>query len=248
MARIKPGVPIVKEIKEGESEHRYIHGTGLVLYTRYNNKLYCTKMHDTAIPPIIDKKLEKSINTSIERNSSSLKETITNEAAPRIINVPFSFQTYTNSSSAIVYPSGFIIPGGITDSVLLSAILNGRLSSGTVSNVYTPMSFKCKLKTIRAVAYFQPYANDDSDDARIAFASDIQNANFTRTSPNPTIGATAPTYVGSNHAYASWVISPPGSTWTISKNGHIALTISVTNPSANLFRNIGGNLFFEEVS
>ena len=246
MARIKSGVPIVKEINEGESEHRYIHGTGLVLYTRYNNKLYCTKMHDTVIPPIIDKKLEKSINTSIEINSSSLKETITNEAAPRIINVPFSFQTYTNSSSAIVYPSGFIIPGGITDSVLLGDIINRRLGSGTVSNVYTPMSFKCKLKTIRAVAYFQPYANDDSDDARIAFASDIQNANFTSGS-TPSIGATAPTYVSSNHNYASWVFSPPGSTWTISKNGHIALTIAVTNPSANLFRNIGGNLFFEEV-
>ena len=247
MARIKSGVPIVKEINEGESEHRYIHGTGLVLYTRYNNKLYCTKMHDTVIPPIIDKKLEKSINTSIEINSSSLKETITNEAAPRIINVPFSFQTYTNSSSAIVYPSGFIIPGGITDSVLLGAIINRQLGSGTVSNVYTPMSFKCKLKTIRAVAYFQPYTNNDSDDARIAFASDIQNANFTSGS-TPSIGATAPTYVSSNHNYASWVFSPPGSTWTISKNGHIALTISVTNPSANLFRNIGGNLFFEEVS
>ena len=246
MARIKSGVPIVKEINEGESEHRYIHGTGLVLYTRYNNKLYCTKMHDTVIPPIIDKKLEKSINTSIEINSSSLKETITNEAAPRIINVPFSFQTYTNSSSAIVYPSGFIIPGGITDSVLLGDIINRRLGSGTVSNVYTPMSFKCKLKTIRAVAYFHPYANDDSDDARIAFASDIQNANFTSGS-TPSIGATAPTYVSSNHNYASWVFSPPGSTWTISKNGHIALTIAVTNPSANLFRNIGGNLFFEEV-
>ena len=247
MARIKPGVPTVKEIKEGESEHRYIHGVGLVLYTRYNNKLYCTKMHDTVIPPIIDKKLEKSINTSIKVNSLLLKETITNEVAPRVFVISFSYQTFTSDAPAVVYPSGFIIPGGVSDTELLTAILNDHMNSGTVAQVYIPTSFKCRLKTIRAVANFHPTANNDSDDARIAFASDIQNANFISGS-TPSIGATAPTYVSSNHNYASWVFSPPGSTWTISKNGHIALTIAVTNPSANLFRNIGGNLFFEEVS
>ena len=247
MARIKPGVPIVKEIKEGESEHRYIHGTGLVLYTRYNNKLYCTKMHDTAIPPIIDKKLEKSINTSIEINSSSLKETITNEAAPRIIVMSFYFQTFTNSSPSVVYPSGFIIPGGISDSTLVQAIINDRMNSGTVSNVFIPMSFKCRLKTIRAVAAFHPIGTEDSDDARIAFQSEIQNANFASSS-TPAIGATAPTYVNASHSMASWIINPPGSTWTLSKNSHILLTITVTNPSGNKFRGIGGNLFFEEVS
>ena len=71
MARIKPGVPTVKEIREGESEYRYISGTGLVLYTRYNNRLYSTKMHEAPTPPIIDKKLEVAIG---DRVSSSLDE------------------------------------------------------------------------------------------------------------------------------------------------------------------------------
>ena len=70
MARIKPGVPTVKEIREGESEYRYIHGTGLVLYTRYNNQLYSTKMHAAPTPPVMDKKLEMAIG---DRVSSSLE-------------------------------------------------------------------------------------------------------------------------------------------------------------------------------
>ena len=247
MARIKTGIPTVKEINEGESDHRYIHGTGLVLYTRYNNKLYCTKMHDTVIPPIIDKKLEKSINTSIKVNSLLLKETITNEVAPRVFVISFSYQTFTSDAPAVVYPSGFIIPGGVSDTELLTAILNDHMNSGTVAQVYIPTSFKCRLKTIRAVANFHPTANNDSDDARIAFASDIQNANFASSS-TPAIGATAPTYVNASHSMASWIINPPGSTWTLSKNSHILLTITVTNPSGNKFRGIGGNLFFEEVS
>ena len=65
MARIKPGVPTVKEIREGESEYRYIHGTGLVLYTRYNNQLYSTKMHAASTPPVMDKKLEMAIGDRI---------------------------------------------------------------------------------------------------------------------------------------------------------------------------------------
>jgi len=71
MARIKPGVPTVKEIREGESEYRYISGTGLVLYTRYNNRLYSTKMHEAPTPPIMDKKLEVAIG---DRVSSSVDE------------------------------------------------------------------------------------------------------------------------------------------------------------------------------
>ena len=66
MARIKSGVPIVKEIKEGESEYRYISGTGLVLYTRYSNQLYSTKMHAAPTPPVMDKKLEMAIGDRIE--------------------------------------------------------------------------------------------------------------------------------------------------------------------------------------
>ena len=37
MARIKIGTPVVGDIREGEIEHRYITGTGLVLYTKYRN-------------------------------------------------------------------------------------------------------------------------------------------------------------------------------------------------------------------
>ena len=70
MARIKPGVPTVKEIREGESEYRYIHGTGLVLYTRYSNQIYSTKMHAASTPPVMDKKLEMAIG---DRVSSSLE-------------------------------------------------------------------------------------------------------------------------------------------------------------------------------
>ena len=52
MARIKPGVPTVKEIREGESEYRYISGTGLVLYTRYNNRLYSNSIFNNYINSI----------------------------------------------------------------------------------------------------------------------------------------------------------------------------------------------------
>tara|TARA_Y100000034_G_scaffold129189_1_gene185199 strand:- start:942 stop:2405 length:1464 start_codon:yes stop_codon:yes gene_type:complete len=65
MARIKPGVPTIKEIREGESEYRYIHGTGLVLYTRYSNQIYSTKMHAASTPPVMDKKLEMAIGDRI---------------------------------------------------------------------------------------------------------------------------------------------------------------------------------------
>ena len=65
MARIKPGVPTVKEIREGESEYRYISGTGLVLYTRYSNQIYSTKMHAASTPPVMDKKLEMAIGDRI---------------------------------------------------------------------------------------------------------------------------------------------------------------------------------------
>jgi len=61
MARIKTGVPVVKEIKEGESEKRYIPSVGLVNYTRYNNKLYTNKMYDYPSPPLVDKKSLVSI-------------------------------------------------------------------------------------------------------------------------------------------------------------------------------------------
>ena len=71
MGRIKPGVPTVKGIREGESEYRYVSGTGLVLYTRYNNRLYSTKMHEAPTPPIMDKKLEVAIG---DRVSSSVDE------------------------------------------------------------------------------------------------------------------------------------------------------------------------------
>jgi len=69
MARIRSGVPTVKGITEGESEYRYIHGTGLVLYTRYNNRIYSTKMHGTPTPPVMDKKLEMAIGDRINASA-----------------------------------------------------------------------------------------------------------------------------------------------------------------------------------
>jgi len=65
MARIKDGVPTIKEIKEGESEYRYIQGTGLVLYVRFNNQLHSTKMQPLSTPPVVDKKLELLIDNKI---------------------------------------------------------------------------------------------------------------------------------------------------------------------------------------
>ena len=62
MARIKVGIPTVKELHEGESEHRYIAGTGLVQYTRYNNQLHSAKMYPTPVPPVIDKKASSVSN------------------------------------------------------------------------------------------------------------------------------------------------------------------------------------------
>ena len=64
MARIKIGTPVVGDIREGEIEHRYITGTGLVLYTKYRNQLYSSKMYDSSVPPLIDKKLKSIIKKS----------------------------------------------------------------------------------------------------------------------------------------------------------------------------------------
>ena len=64
MARVKSGVPTVKELKEGELEHRYVSGTGLVGYTRYENQLYSSKMYPSSVPPIIDKKARSIIRSS----------------------------------------------------------------------------------------------------------------------------------------------------------------------------------------
>ena len=66
MARIKHGIPTVKEIKEGESVYRYIQGIGLVLYVRYNNQLHSTKMQSLPAPAIADKKLESFIENKID--------------------------------------------------------------------------------------------------------------------------------------------------------------------------------------
>ena len=65
MARIKTGFPTVKEIREGESETRYIPSIGLVNYTRYNNTLYSSKMYNSPAPPVVDKKLTIANTTNI---------------------------------------------------------------------------------------------------------------------------------------------------------------------------------------
>ena len=64
MARVRKGVPTVRELKEGELEHRYVKGTGLVAYTRHENQLYSSKMYPTSVPPIIDSKARNIINKS----------------------------------------------------------------------------------------------------------------------------------------------------------------------------------------
>ena len=65
MARIKHGIPTVKELKEGESIYRYIQGVGLVLYVRYNNQLHSNKMQPLSTPAIADKKLNQLIKDEI---------------------------------------------------------------------------------------------------------------------------------------------------------------------------------------
>jgi len=64
VARIKIGTPVVGDIREGEIEHRYITGTGLVLYTKYRNQLYSSKMYPSSVPPLIDKKAKSIIKKS----------------------------------------------------------------------------------------------------------------------------------------------------------------------------------------
>ena len=65
MARIKTGPPTIKELREGESEKRYIPSVGLVNYTRFNNTLYSNKMYDSPAPPVVDKKLVIANTTNI---------------------------------------------------------------------------------------------------------------------------------------------------------------------------------------
>jgi len=193
----------------------------------------------------IKKVMKKFFRLFLTNNSSTIN-TIINNTAPRTFSIPFSMVTYTNGVGTVIYPSGFILPGGISDSTLISDILNERMGSASVGNVYIPTSFKCRLKAIRAIAYFTLNSGTDTNDARIAFASDIYNAALSG-STTPSISATAPSHVSSNHYYASWIISPSASDFEIAENAQIALTISVTNPSTCKFNTIGGNLFFEEV-
>jgi len=64
MARIKIGIPVVGDIREGEVEHRYIDGIGLILYTKYRNQLYSSKMHPSSVPPLVEKKSSNVIKSS----------------------------------------------------------------------------------------------------------------------------------------------------------------------------------------
>ena len=81
MARIKHGIPTVKEIKEGESVYRYIQGIGLVLYVRYNNQLHSTKMQSLPAPAIADKKLESFIEDKIDNSLINNNEFIKSDGS-----------------------------------------------------------------------------------------------------------------------------------------------------------------------
>ena len=72
MSRVKTGAPSIKEIREGESEKRYIPSVGLVNYTRYNNQLYSNKMYDSPAPPVVDKKASIRVNNISVTSSGGL--------------------------------------------------------------------------------------------------------------------------------------------------------------------------------
>jgi len=65
MARVKSGIPIVSELTEGETEYRSISGQGLVSYTKYDNRIYSSKMNASVIPPVIDKQTSSEITNTV---------------------------------------------------------------------------------------------------------------------------------------------------------------------------------------
>ena len=85
MARIKLGVPDVKEIREGETEHRYIKGKGLVGYTKYENQIYSSNLYPSAVPPIIDKKQNNIINNTVTTVSVSDVDLSDSSSAPSAV-------------------------------------------------------------------------------------------------------------------------------------------------------------------
>ena len=78
MTRIKKGIPSLREIKEGETENRYVENQGLISYTRYNNRLFSSKLHSSVIPPAIDvdamSKINNNISVAISSASSGSSE------------------------------------------------------------------------------------------------------------------------------------------------------------------------------
>ena len=65
MARIKPGIPVVSELTEGETEYRSVSGQGLISYTKHDNRIYSSKMNQTVIPPVVDKRESSQITNTV---------------------------------------------------------------------------------------------------------------------------------------------------------------------------------------
>jgi hypothetical protein len=251
MARIKPGVPTVKEIREGESEYRYIHGVGLVLYTRYNNKLYCTKMHDTVIPPIIDKKLGESINTSIE---SSITALVSFAIGKHRFSVPFMTFVYTDNGGTRRIPNGeYISSATQTHNVDVSGIwatlatdtwteLDGYLGTGGTIAKYIIPPYACRLEKIIFRGSFDVSGGNDTADTTIAMSFISKNATDT-TDENTSQSATIPNHVVTGGNEALWVF-PFSTGWTIPVNGYAALNYTVAEPSNALLRMMQGIAVF----
>jgi len=139
MARIKLGVPDVKEIREGETEHRYIKGKGLVGYTKYENQIYSSNLYPSAVPPIIDKKQNNIINNTVTTVSVSDVDLSDSSSAPSAViangdHILFLDATSGNGlrKESLSDLSSLLAGNGISSS---SSVLN--VGAGTLIDVGT---------------------------------------------------------------------------------------------------------------
>ena len=232
MARIKIGIPVVGDIREGEIEHRYIDGIGLILYTKYRNQLYSSKMHSSSVPPLVDKKSSNVIKSSAfitqDITTGELDLDFSSLSSGDLANGDFILFMDTSSSYDVKKES-------LAD---LSTLLAGTASSTGLS----------ASSSVLSVSDLHPVGVDGANNQLIT-----DNGNGTVTSESgltyngSTLGVQGDiTVSGGDITYGNGQNATVSVTPTAHNTAGKLLTISAGNTTAGTTNNIaGGSLKFE---
>ena len=244
MARIKIGTPVVGDIREGEIEHRYITGTGLVLYTKYRNQLYSSKMYASSVPPLIDKKakslIRKSSFINIDQFSGELDLDFSALTSASIANGDSILFIDSSSANAVRKEA-------LAD---LSTLLAGTSSSTGLSASSSVLSVS-DLHPVGVDGANNQLITDDGDgtvtsESNLSFnGSTLAVTGALTTTTTATIG-TDLTITGGDIIYGNGQNATVSVTPTAHDAAGKLLTISAGNTTAGTTNNIaGGSLKFE---